>query len=148
MEDFRFVLDYLNVTKSVVFMSKEPYIYFKREKQGLTSFAHPGMLEGYNYCHSLFLSLFEVNYTGEINKIMAPQYIGTAYKCLNLEDRSLALTILNSLQRSRFAQLSLKDYQPTSLSDRLSVFMIQKRLWNTLSHYRKMVTVLKRWLRK
>lgn len=145
MEDFRFVLDYLNVTKSVVFLSKEPYIYFKREKQGLTSSAHQGMLDGYTFCHSHFLSLFDENYTSLINQIMAPQYIGTAYKCLNLDDPNMAHSILDSLWRSRFAQLSLMAYRPVSLSDRLSVYMIQNGLWRMLAHYRKLVKVIKRW---
>lgn len=148
MEDFRFVLDYLNVSTSVVFLSKEPYVYIKREKQGLTSSAHQGMIEGYTFCHRYFLSLFDENYAGLINQIMAPQYIGTAYKCSNLEDRSLAHSILDSLRRSRLAQLSLKAYQTVSLSDRLSVFMIRNSLWNMLTLYRNLVTKTKQWQSK
>jgi glycosyltransferase involved in cell wall biosynthesis len=147
MEDFRFVLDYLNVTRSVVFLSKEPYIYIKREKQGLTSSVHQGMLEGYSFCHCRFLSLLNEKYAELINQIMAPQYIGTAYKCLNQENHLLAKSILDSLWRNRLAQMSLMDYQPVSLSDRLSVYMIRNGLWSTLAHYRNLVTVIKRWQR-
>ena len=147
MEDFRFVLDYLNVTTSVVFLSKEPYIYIKREKQGLTSSVHQGMLDGYSFCHRRFLSLFDEKYAELINQIMAPQYIGTAYKCLNQEDHILAKSTLDSLWRNRLAQMSLMDYQPVSLSDRLSVYMIRNGLWSMLAHYRNLVTVIKRWQR-
>ena len=105
------------------------------------------MIEGYTFCHRRFLSLFDEKYAELINQIMAPQYIGTAYKCLNLDNCSLAHSILDSLERSRLAQLSLKEYRPVSLSDRLSVYMIQNGHWNLLAYYRKLVTVIKWWQR-
>ena len=142
MEDFRFVLEYLHVTRSVVFLSKEPYIYFKRKNQGLTSFAHHGMLEGYNSCHRLFLSLFDENHAGQIHRIMAPQYIATINKCL--DNKAFSGSELNALRHNLLAKISLKSYSPVSLSDTITLCLMRTGSFRLLRIYRQFLSRIKR----
>ena len=142
MEDFHFVLAYLNVTRSVVFLSEEPYIYFKRENRGLTSVAHHGMLEGYNSCHRLFLSLFDEKYTGQIHQIMAPQYIATINKCMN--NKAFSEPVLNSLRQNLLAKNSLKSYSPVSISDTITICLMRAGRYHLLKIYRKIISGIKR----
>jgi glycosyltransferase involved in cell wall biosynthesis len=142
MEDFRFVLEYLNVARSVVFLSEEPYVYFKRENRGLTSFAHQGMLEGYNSCHRLFLSLFDENHARQIHRIMAPQYIATINKCL--DNKAFSGSELNALRQNSLAKNSLKSYSPVSLSDTITIYLMRTGRFRLLKFYRKLISRIKR----
>jgi len=145
MEDFRFVLDYLDRIPSVSFLPIEGYLYYKRDNDySLTHNIHAEMIEGYNICHQRLLSLFNKEDSKTIHQIMAPQYIATINKCLKSEDRGLSHAILDKTQQNPLAQSALKMYQPVSASDRLSAFLMRSGLYNTLSHYRNIVEAIKR----
>ena len=146
MEDFRFVLEYLNVAGRVSFLSMAPYIYMKRGERSLTSTLHQGMLEEYNHCHSLFLSLFDKEQEALIHQIMVPQYMATVYKCLNSDDRELSRSLLDSLKHNALAAESLKEYEPATPSDRFSAMLMRKGLFGGLNCYRQSLDTLKRLL--
>lgn len=142
MEDFLFVLAFLHVSRSVIFLSEEPYIYFKREHRGLTSVAHQGMLEGYNSCHRLFLSLFDENFAGQIHRMMAPQYIATINKCMG--DKALSGSVLNAFRRNLLAKYSLESYSPVSISDRITIWLMRAGRFDWLRIYRLFISRIKR----
>lgn len=147
MEDFRFVLEFLNVAKKVVFLPGEPYIYMKRENQGLSSSAHDGMLEGYNYCHNLFLSLFDKEHEALIHQIMAPQYIATininlSYLDLHKDERT-ARKVLRDVHDNALARQSLLHYKPCSFSEKMTMFLMRKGFFTTLREYRQIVSAFK-----
>lgn len=146
MEDFQFVLDYLTQIHAVSFLPIMPYIYIKREEgTSLTEGLQPSILDGNTACHQQLLFLFNSEFDLTIHRIMAPQYIGAVNKCLRNKDKSLAGTVLNCIQKNRWAQLSLCSYRPVSLSDHLSIYLIRHGYFVALSRYRKTVTAIK-WL--
>ena len=148
MEDFRFVLEYLEAAKSIVFLEEEPYIHIKRNDQDLSSTAYQGMLEGYNLCHRLFLSLFDKEHAAAIHQIMAPAYIGTIHRHLGFIDRHekeiLAKTVLAEISHNSLAQESLRCHHSESSSEKLTVFLMRRGRFDALRQYRKMADVVKR----
>lgn len=139
-------MDYLDLIPSVSFLPIMPYVYFKRKDgTSLTELLQPNIIDGDTACHQRFLSLFNSEFVLPIHRIMAPQYIGAVNKCLSNKDKVLARPILNRIIQNKWAQLSLDAYQPVSLSDRLSTYLIRYGYFGTLSLYRKAVTMTK-WL--
>lgn len=145
MEDFLFVLDYLDKVQAVSFLPIAPYIYCKRiEGTSLTKQIHPEMVGEYNVCHQRFLSLFDPELSNTVHQIMAPQYIATINKCLRYNNDDNARSILASIKQTPFAKLSLRAYEPVSVSDKITISLMQKGLYDLLSFYRKCVAVFRR----
>jgi len=150
MEDFRFVLDFLKGAKKVVFLPGEFYCHIKRGGNSLTSTARQGMLEGHNLCHHIFLSLFDKEHEAMINQIMASAYIGTVNHQLSFierhEDEITSLRILDNINENDFAQLAFRHYHASSFSEKISFSLIRNGHFRALILYRKIVTVVKRFL--
>lgn len=147
MEDFRFVLEFLKGAKKVVFLSREPYIYMKRGTPSLSTSANQGMLEGYNLCHRLFLTLFDNEHAARIHQIMAPAYIGTINRQLDFIDRhkdeALAKKVLGDIHHNDLAQRSFLHYHANSFSDKVTVCLMRCGLFDVLRKYRKLVATVK-----
>ena len=148
MEDFRFVLEYLKAAKAVVFLDEEPYIHIKRNDQDLSSSAYQGMLEGYNLCHRLFLSLFDKEHAAAIHRVMAPAYMGTINRHLGFIDRhekeTTAKRVLSEIPQNELAQEALRLYHPESFSEKVTVYLMRKGCFRVLRQYRNLVGALKR----
>lgn len=150
MEDFRFVLDFLNVSKKVIFLSFEPYIHLKRGIESRSSSARQGMLQGYNLCHNLFLSLFDKEHSTSIHQIMAPTYIGTIYRHLDLIDRHIdektAKKVLEDVHKNNLAKQSILLYNTHSFSEKVTFFLMLNGHFQTLRYYRILVRIIKRFV--
>ena len=148
MEDFRFVLEFLKGTKKVVFFSQEPYIYIKRGLPSLSTSANQAMLEGYNCCHRLFLSLFDKEHAPLVHQIMAPAYIGTIYRQLGRLDEPqsgiMAKKVLGDVHNNDLAQLSFLHYRANTFSEKVTVWLMRHGCYNVLREYRKLVFAGKR----
>jgi glycosyltransferase involved in cell wall biosynthesis len=148
MEDFRFVLEFLKYAKKVVFLPEMPYIHVKRGDQDLSSTLYQGMLDGYNCCHNLFLSLFDNEYTAVIHQIMAPAYIATIDRHLGFIDshkeEEIAKDVLQEVYNNELAKQSFIYYRPNSLSERVSFFLMRNGRFGALRLYRKAVRTVKR----
>lgn len=144
MEDFRFVLDFLKGAKKVVFLSQEPYIYIKRGVPSLSTSANQGMLEGYNLCHRLFLSLFDKEYAPQIHQIMASTYIGTVNRQINSIDRQnnviAARKILGDIRHNDLANLSFFHYPVNTFGEKVTFYLMRKGFFDTLRQYRRLVS--------
>lgn len=144
MEDFRFVLEYLNHVKSVAFLSIDIYLYFKREGVNtLTCCLSERMIEGTGFCHRLFLDCFGEEYTKLIHQIMAPQYIGIVNKCLKTKGDSLSAQVLDSVQKDSLARISLKEYETSSISEAITIWLIRMGCFTLLKQYRGFTKALK-----
>ena len=147
MEDFRFVLEFLRSTKKVVFLPDEPYYYMKRGDKSLTSSVHQGMLDGYNCCHSIFLSLFDREYAELIHRIMAPQYIGTINRYLNNidldKDAIEAKKMVEDVIGNDLARLSIKKYRANTFSEMITCYLMRNGYFGALRKYRRLVLAVK-----
>ena len=142
MEDFRFVLDYLDVVRRVSFLKTRPYIYHKRASgTSLTDDIHDQMLDGYNDCHRLFLSLFDDSYSQAIHRIMAPQYIATANKCMRKTDSAVSRSVLCDLSSNSLANTALAAYKPSSFGESITLGFMRKGWFCLLDFYRKGVAI-------
>lgn len=144
MEDFRFVLEYLNVVKSVTFQPSLLYIYNKStDDASLTKSICPTMLKDYNQCHQLFLSMFANKYANEIHQIMAPQYIATANRHLSLlgthEFRKFAKEALHNIGGNKLFKLAISTYSTHTLSEKITFFLMSHGLFSILQVYRRLI---------
>ena len=147
MEDFRFVLEYLTKIQSVVFIPIVPYLYYKRAgSNSLTSFISPVMLEGTNYCHEMMLSLFEDIYHDTIHRILAPQYIGTINRCLKANNDIMVEQLLTDFRKNKLASVSFKKYVTSSISERITMWLMRKGWYEALKRYRQATEVIKSWV--
>ena len=147
MEDFRFVLEFLKYAKKVVFLPEMPYIHIKRGDQDLSSTLYQGMLDGYNCCHSLLLSLFDNEYAAVIHQIMAPTYIATIDRHLGFIDshrnEMTAKRVIAEVCNNALAKQSFLQYHPNSTSERVGFFLMRNGRFGALRLYRKMVRTVK-----
>ena len=149
MEDFLFVLDYLEIISAVSFLQIEPYVYNKRyDGNSLTATIRPDITEGTLSCHQRLLSMAGPKMEGTIHRIMAPQYIAIINKCLSPDNKSSSGQILKNLQQSILVKKSLDAYNPVSLSDFISILMMRHAHYGLLSNYQSVVGSSKRILRK
>jgi hypothetical protein len=148
MEDFRFVLDFLNAAKKTIFLPIEPYIHLKRGIESRSTSARLGMLEGYNICHRLFLSIFNNEYAATIHQIMAPAYIGAINRHLELfelhTDKKQSQKALSDIQKNELFMLSMQNYQGHTISEKITFFLMRKSAFTILTYYRKSVNLIKR----
>lgn len=144
MEDFRFVLEYLQEIKSVSFLPILPYYYHKRQLgYSLTEQVHNNMREGYNTCHQLLLSLVDKRYSKTVHQIMAPQYIAIVNKALMMDDKLLSRSLLKDIHHNHLATFSLKAYPVSGLSETVSYFLMRNGLFRILLFYRSFVSLIK-----
>lgn len=148
MEDFRFVLEYLNAIKGVTFLSTCPYIYCKRPNiDSLTKSVRKNMLDDYNQCHKMLLSLFDDKYATDIHQIMAPQYIGTINRYLRQLDVLLykedAKKQLDRINRNKLAQLAISSFHTHTLSEKITYYLICHGQYMLLRCYRKITNFVK-----
>ena len=144
MEDFRFVLEYLDKVNSVKFLSIEPYLYYKREGvKSLTKSLSPDILEGINYCHRMLLKQYDSDCSKFIYQIMAPQYIAVINKCLKEDEDNVSKVILKSISKNRLASASFKEYLASSMSERITLWLMGKGWYEALKRYRSATEAIK-----
>lgn len=147
MEDFRFVLDFLSASKKTVFLPIEPYIHLKRGVESRSTSARQGMLEGYNICHRLFLSLFSDKYDVTIHKIMASTYIGAINRHLELLEKHIdeenSQKALLDIWENDLFNLSMQNYHGHTVSEKITYFLMRNGAFTLLMHYRKLVKAVK-----
>lgn len=147
MEDFRFVLDFLNAAKKTIFLPIEPYIHLKRGIESRSTSARLGMLEGYNICHRLFLSLFDEEYAVTVHQIMASTYIGAINRHLELLEKHIdekqSRKALEDIQKNELFMLSMQNYLGHTVSEKITYFLMRNGAFTILVHYRKLIKALK-----
>ena len=134
MEDFRFVLDYLSVTRSVLFLPLKGYIFNRFYKNSLSSQVNPNMLEDHISVHKKMLTMFPNDCDSFIAGIFAPQYYSDLIKYI--QSNNVSLKIKKNLE-SPFIIKTFNAYVPCSIKDRLMFNLARNRHYKLYRFLRK-----------
>ena len=145
MEDFRFVLEYLDKIESICFLPIEPYLYFKRIGEGsLTKSISLEMVDGCNYCHEYLLYEFGSDHHEAIHQIMVPQYIATVNKCLKSYNKVFSRQILDKVRKNPLVASSFGVYRASTSSERITMWLMRRGWFGVLKQYRRVVSAIKK----
>ena len=131
MEDFQFVLDYLNKIQFVEVLDYTGYIYNRiLNRKTLVSKIREGMFEDYISIHRQLLTLFSTVGNNLIHQIMFPQYYSVILKYLNKTDFTNGdKAYLKNNMKHPLIKACMKAYDTKSFADFICFNLVRMRFF-------------------
>lgn len=138
MEDFRFVLNFLQHIKSFLVLDYIGYRYYRiSTEKTLVTQIRPHMFDDYSNIHKQLNTFFENKFENEINNIMFAQYYSSIIKYIMNRPPNYNKILQDALSNIQI-QNSLKSQKPHTIYEALCYFLIKYRIYSLFRFLHKL----------